>query len=305
MSLREVEGDEVTEPSLPAHRKSDLVRMQEELEEALRKPINERKWIMVIDLRKCVGCNACTIACIAENRTPPGIVYRPVLDWETGEYPNVSRAFLPRPCFQCDNPPCVPVCPVNATWKREDGIVVIDYNKCIGCRYCVVACPYGARATDFGFDWAPVNEELSNSSMINATGKENIDHVPTLEYQPTDWFKERWKRGDVFGVTRKCHFCIHRIESGLLPACVTTCIGGATYFGDAKNPNSLVRELLHENKAIRLKEELGTEPSVFYIIGRAAGGTDIEIREAEEKILEFRSMLLARELKTPVGVRLR
>ena len=304
-TLEEVYGSEIKDLQLSQSRKSDLARMQEELEKSLQKPLSDRKWIMVIDLRKCVGCNACTIACIAENRTPPGIVYRPVLDWETGEYPMVSRAFLPKPCFHCDHPPCVPVCPVNATWKREDGIVVIDYNKCIGCRYCVIACPYGARATDFGFDWTPVNEEPNSSPLVNRDGKERLDNLPTLEYQPTEWFRDRWRRGDIVGVTRKCHFCVHRIESGLLPACVTTCIGGATYFGDANNPNSLVRELLRENKAIRLKEELGTEPSVFYIVGRAAGGSDIEVSEVEEKVEEFRSMLLERELRIPEGVRLR
>ncbi len=112
-----------------------LLRMQRDLERALRKPVAQRKWGMVIDTRKCVGCSACTVACVMENKLPPGVVYRPVIDMEVGEYPNVSRKFLPRPCMQCDKPPCVPVCPVGATWKRPDGIVVIDYNACIGCRY--------------------------------------------------------------------------------------------------------------------------------------------------------------------------
>ncbi len=131
-----------------------LIRMQRDLERALRKPVAQRKWGMVIDTRKCVGCSACTVACVMENKLPPGVVYRPVIDMEVGEYPNVSRKFLPRPCMQCDKPPCVPVCPVGATWKRPDGIVVIDYNACIGCRYCITACPYQARTYDFGEDWA-------------------------------------------------------------------------------------------------------------------------------------------------------
>jgi molybdopterin-containing oxidoreductase family iron-sulfur binding subunit len=91
---------------------------------------------MVIDTRKCVGCHSCKVGCVMENKLPPGVVYRPVIDLEVGTYPNVGRKFLPRPCMQCDNPPCVPVCPVNTTWKRPDGVVEIDYTVCIGCRYC-------------------------------------------------------------------------------------------------------------------------------------------------------------------------
>ena len=102
-------------------------------------------WGMVIDLAKCVGCDSCTVACKAENRTPPGITYNVVLERETGAYPNVRLEALPRPCMQCENPPCVSVCPVQATYKGDDGIVVIDADRCIGCKYCMAACPYGAR----------------------------------------------------------------------------------------------------------------------------------------------------------------
>jgi len=110
-----------------------LVRMNEELQRALEKAPEDRRWVMVIDLRKCVGCHACTIACVAENKLPPGVVYRPVLEKEIGTYPNVKRQFIPRPCMQCDNPPCVPVCPVNATYSNAEGVVVVDYEQCIGC----------------------------------------------------------------------------------------------------------------------------------------------------------------------------
>ena len=127
-----------------------LIRMQEDLKRALKKPVEQRRWVMLLDLRKCVGCSACTIACIAENKLPPGVVYRPVLEEEIGTYPNVTRRFVPRPCMQCDNPPCVNVCPVNATYKRPDGIVAINYDDCIGCRYCITACPYSARTFDSG-----------------------------------------------------------------------------------------------------------------------------------------------------------
>lgn len=236
----------------PVGYEDPLVRMKRELDEALEKPMNERRWVMVIDLRKCVGCKACTVACIAENALPPGVAYRPVIEEEIGSYPNVARRFLPRPCMQCGNPPCVPVCPVGATWKREDGIVVVDYDVCIGCRYCLVACPYNARYFDFGEYYTSETPRM-------------MDYESRRFYE----YGEEWeRRGDEspVGNARKCHFCIHRIENGELPACVTTCIGRATYFGDANNPKSLVSKLIASPNVMRLKEELGTEPSVYYLL---------------------------------------
>lgn len=230
---------------------SSIVRMQEELKRALAKPIAQRKWAMVIDLVRCVGCSACTIACKAENHLPPGVVYRPVIEEEVGDYPNVSRRWLPRPCMQCDDPPCVPVCPVAATWKREDGIVVVDYIACIGCRYCITACPYGARYFDFGENYS--------------------DGTPSMqpyEESPSPEYSRQWDRSDdgsPVGNVRKCQFCIHRLNAGMLPACVTTCIGNATFFGDLNDPESLVSELKGSPRVMRLKEDLGTKPKVYYL----------------------------------------
>lgn len=136
-----------------------LIRMQADLARALKKKPSERRWVMVIDLRKCVGCHACTIACVAENKLPPGVVYRPVIEEEIGEYPNVTRRFIPRPCMQCENPPCVPVCPVHATYTNEEGVVEVNYEQCIGCRACLTACPYGARTSDFGYTYAEGDTE--------------------------------------------------------------------------------------------------------------------------------------------------
>lgn len=233
--------------------KNELLRMQEELLKAIKKPRGMRKWAMVLDLRRCIGCSACTIGCKAENILPPGVVYRPVMDEEFGTYPRVTRRFTPRPCMQCDNPPCTSVCPVTATYKREDGIVVVDYNKCIGCRYCITACPYNARTADFG-----------------DTYTEGTPQVQDYELRPSFEYNKKWprKRGkSPIGNARKCHFCIHRIEVGLLPACVSTCIGGATYFGDNNDTDSLVSELIARPNIATLKPELGTKPKVYYILG--------------------------------------
>ncbi len=229
---------------------SDLVRMQDELKRSMAKPMSERKWNMLIDLQKCVGCSACTVACKAENRLPPGVVYRPVIEEELGEYPNVTRRWLPRPCMQCDNPPCVPVCPVGATWKRDDGIVVVDYDVCVGCRYCAVACPYSARYFDFG-------EGYTNDTPGDT---QPYEEMPAPEYG------KNWNEGALEGVIRKCQFCIHRLNAGMLPACVTTCIGGATYFGDDNDPDSLINKLKYGRRGTtRLKEDLGTDPKVYYL----------------------------------------
>lgn len=239
-----------------------LLRLQQELKLALKKPPEERHWHMVIDLRKCVGCSACTIACIAENKLPPGVVYRPVLDEEIGDYPNVTRRFTPRPCMQCDHPPCVQVCPVNATWKQADGVVVVDYEQCIGCRYCMTACPYSARTFDFGKTYTGDTTD-SGQLVVGQSKADDYERVANFEYG-YKWARTE-KKDSPIGNVRKCHFCLHRVENGILPACVTTCIGRATYFGDANNPDSLVSELVVRRHTTRLREELGTEPSVYYL----------------------------------------
>lgn len=234
-----------------------LLRMQEDLSRALLKPKDQRKWSMVIDLRKCVGCFACTVACEAENVLPPGVVYRQVKEEEFGTYPNVGRRFWPRPCMQCDNPPCVSACPVKATYKEEDGIVVIDYNKCIGCRYCIVACPYDARSSDKGKFYTENTPKL-----------EEYEKRPNFEYQKHWGRKKRGipLGGSPIGNARKCHFCKHRIYTGLLPACVTTCIGKATYFGDLNDKDSLVTKLSVSTNTSVLYPHYNTRPNVYYLM---------------------------------------
>lgn len=235
--------------------KSVILQMYEDLERALKKPLHQRHWGMVIDLERCVGCNACVIACKAENNLPPGVVYNVVIDEEIGTYPNVARRFIPRPCLHCQNPPCTLVCPVHATYKRPDGIVVMDYDGCIGCRYCISACPYGARSFDFG-----------NFYTVGQTPEVMPwDVMPSFEYGE-EWSRDprRWR--SPMGNARKCHFCLHRLEKGMLPACVVTCIGGGRIFGDLNDPESLVSQAASSPRAFRLKEELGTEPSVYYLM---------------------------------------
>jgi Fe-S-cluster-containing dehydrogenase component len=230
-----------------------LERMRHDLLRAMKKPVSERKWVMVIDQQKCIGCCACNISCNTENNLPPGVVYRPVLRQEVGKYPNVGRVFTPKPCMHCDNPPCVPVCPVKATWKQEDGVVVVDYNICIGCRNCLLACPYSARTADFGDFYGMGTPEI----------------MP-YETRPNYEYSKQWKRkpnsdDSPVGNARKCQFCLHRLREGMLPACVTTCLGGATYFGDYNDKSSLVHKLLGSSRVRQLKAELETRPSVFYL----------------------------------------
>lgn len=233
-------------------RENLVVRMQTEIQEALGRP--GLKWGMVIDTRKCVGCHACTMSCVAENKLPPGVVYRPVVDQEIGTYPNVTRKFLPRPCLQCDEPPCVPVCPVGATFSRSDGVVAIDYDQCIGCRYCITACPYSARTFDIGGTYTG-----------DTPAQQEYELLPTYEYGSTHR-RDPDSEDSPIGNVRKCHFCVHRLEQGLLPMCVTTCIGVANYFGDLNDPDSLVAEMAAKPNAVVLKEELGTKPKVTYLV---------------------------------------
>jgi len=197
---------------------------------------------MVIDLKRCVGCNSCTLACRAEKGTPAGITYNRVAKYEVGKYPAARMEFLPMPCMHCQEPACLEVCPTGATYRRDDGIVLIDHDKCVGCRYCVLACPYDAR------------QSLKRIDNYYGAGT-------TTPY-------EALKQGDFDkGTTVKCDFCVARVDKGRLPACVETCPATARYFGNLDDPESEVSKLITFNHGMVLKEELGTKPSVYYIKG--------------------------------------
>ena len=198
------------------------------------------RWAMVIDLWSCIGCNACTMACKAEHATPPGVFWRKVLEQEVGRYPAARRVFLPVLCNHCAEPPCRDVCPTGATWKRDDGIVLVDYDQCIGCRSCIEACPYDART--FYADRATY-----------------FPGVTTPYEQAQQTFPD--------GVVMKCTFCVERVDVGLQPACVQSCPTECLYFGDFDDPESTVSRLVAEKKARGLLPEKGTGPSVFYFGG--------------------------------------
>lgn len=193
-------------------------------------------YAMVIDLNTCVGCNACMAACAMENQTPvwknKWRTYVPEKEIGTSEM--VRRRFFPRLCNHCDNPPCLTVCPTGATYKRADGIVLIDPDRCMGCRACAMACPYDARY------------EVTYDDI--KTGKEFYG-----ELQRTSPSMD------------KCSFCAHRVDKGMKPACVETCVGSARQFGDLDNPSDPVTQLVASGVAQPLMPHLGTRPNVYYI----------------------------------------
>jgi Fe-S-cluster-containing dehydrogenase component len=215
-------------------------------------PHGEHQWAMVIDQSKCVGCDYCTYACQAHNNVNPDIEWNTIT--RTGSLDD-KNVYLPRPCMHCEKAPCVEVCPVQATTYRDDGVVMMDYDRCIGCRYCEVACPYQARS----FNWEAFTGE---NPVVPKWGQPEVDRRPR-------------------GVVEKCSFCYQRIDRGLelgltpgvdadaTPACVVICPVGARLFGDLNDPNSQVSQILATHESTRLRENLGTGPRVYYLPAEA------------------------------------
>jgi molybdopterin-containing oxidoreductase family iron-sulfur binding subunit len=211
------------------------------------------RYAMVIDLKKCLAkkdCKLCIDACHKTHNVPDFQNKKDEIKWIWKEeyehaFPDKENYYLkeelkhsrvPLLCNHCDNPPCTKVCPTKATWKRDDGIVMMDWHRCIGCRYCMAACPYGSRS----FNW-----------------REPRTNIDELSYD----FPTRTK-----GVVEKCTFCNERIVKGLIPACIEACTEKALLFGDLNDRKSNVRKLLKDNFSIRRKPVLGTEPEIYYIV---------------------------------------
>jgi dimethyl sulfoxide reductase iron-sulfur subunit len=214
------------------------------------------RWGMVIDLERCVGCNACTLACKIENGTPPDVYYTRVYTEEAGTYPDVQTTFVPALCNHCEDAPCVKVCPTGASYRREDGIVLIDQEKCIGCRFCMMACPYNERF------------------YIRKGALEGGYFGERTDFEDAKWsfFQE--------GTVHKCTFCAHRVDQGLEPACVVTCPTDARVFGDLEDEESLVSTLIRERGGHTAKPEARTKPSVYYLErkGVSTGATAVADR---------------------------
>jgi molybdopterin-containing oxidoreductase family iron-sulfur binding subunit len=213
-------------------------------------PIAGVKFGYFLNLLKCNGNRKCVDACRKENNQDESISYIKVLEMDrstfdveksdkfySGTVPKAGKFYMPVQCQQCDNAPCIKSCPIGATWQEKDGIVVIDYNWCIGCRYCMVACPYEARS--FNFQKPRVKEVNPNQSYLSNRVRPN-------------------------GVVEKCTFCLHRTRKGLNPACMEACPTGARKFGNLADPDSEVSRIFREKKLFILKEELNTLPRFFY-----------------------------------------
>lgn len=222
---------------------------------------------MVINLDSCMGCRACMEACKIENNTGERIYWMHVFRMEDGEYPHAKVSFLPRPCMHCDNPPCVKVCPVGARFKRKDGLVLTDFERCIGCRYCEVACPYGVNY----FNWRPPTDAqyvdwddpaIAAAAAGATPGYANPDH--TKEYNG----RVVAGSGHAKGIVEKCTFCVHRLDKGLDPACVANCPMGALVFGDLDDAESQAAKLLAKKPSFVMLEQLDTHPRVHYVGGK-------------------------------------
>jgi len=216
---------------------------------------------MVIDLRRCIGCDACNIGCKGENNVPTGFFWAHHIQKHEGTFPNVTYTYMPTLCNHCSNAPCVEACPVEpkAMFKTDDGITMHSAERCIGCLACQDDCPYGVI---FFNEWdEDTHPEWRTPEALALTAAVGGDVLPYSNPDPGITY--RAIRGD--GVVEKCTFCHHRVKVGMPPRCVEVCPAVARTFGDLDDPNSDVARLLRDNAHFVLKPEEGTEPNVFYI----------------------------------------
>lgn len=217
---------------------------------------------MVIDTAKCTGCRSCVAACKVENMVQRGNYWNFIIEYEEGKYPNVRRRFVPMNCMHCEKPSCLLACPENAIDKNDEGVVLIDYDKCKGRRYCIAACPYG------------VIHYIDREKHMYPTG--NPDRKPT-PYETLPVKAKHPLHRKKPGVAEKCTLCWHRIERAQKmgvrpgsdydssPACIPVCPAGARYFVDLEDPNSEVARLVVQRGGVQLKKEFGTRPQVYYL----------------------------------------
>lgn len=215
------------------------------------------RWGMVIDVKRCIACWGCTIACKEEHFLPPRVFWNRVVISEAGSFPTSRKLIYPVLCNHCEEAACVEACPTGATFQRKDGIVMIDYNQCVGCRACLISCPYQQRTY--------YDEKKKNGEYFPGQGKTEFERIGEKLYP----FQ--------VGTVMKCNFCAERVDAGLKkgfmpgrddeasPACANICPVGARVFGDLDDPESEVSRLIMEKKGKQLRPEFGTEPAVYYI----------------------------------------
>ena len=222
-------------------------------------------YAMVIDLHNCVGCAACDIACKTENNTDENVHWSNHITETKGTFPNVRFQYIPTLCNHCENAPCVKVCPTQSMHKDEDGLTLHDADKCIGCRSCQMACPYGVIYFNEEMQHERFRETKPLMEGLTSSGKEVAEKakVPFPYYNP-----DRAKTYDGVrrkGIVEKCTFCDHRVKEGKQPWCVEACPADARIFGDISNPESKVSQLITKYTPRQLLSSKGTRPKVFYI----------------------------------------
>lgn len=199
-----------------------------------------KRYGMVIDLSRCIGCQACAVACAVHHGLPKDVRWSKVKEKSSGSFPFPKVEFLPLLCMQCANPSCLEVCPTGATYRDEGGIVRVNYDRCMGCGYCTLACPYDARV---------MVESISSNHQNN----------------PLTEFENKAFAGHRKGVVEKCDFCFDRVSNGEEPACVGTCPTNARIFGDINDPNSKISKTIASNPVEQIFSMLGNDPSVYYV----------------------------------------
>lgn len=234
------------------------------------------KYAMVIDLNRCTGCGGCIIACTNENNLDEGVFWSSKISETVGTFPNVRYTYIPTLCNHCENAPCATGCPTSAMYKdEENGLTLHNPDKCIGCRYCMTRCPYGV--INFLWEeqhktWKSQAETIPQGTEAPAEMVRQVGGTGTPYYNPE---REATLPGiRPRGVVEKCTFCDHRVKEGELPYCVVACPSNARIVGDLDDPNSDVRKILGKYKAFRLREELGTEPKVYYVRSYSPSDSD-------------------------------